>query len=87
MSSPGPEHVRGITSNVVDALRSQPMSLALIVIVILFAYFSWQGISVQRQQTHEIVKILLERCGPTRSRHLSPIKEKTDTENVKETPQ
>jgi hypothetical protein len=51
-----------VAGGVVDALRSQPVALALIVITAVFMYFVWNGVRAQREQTHEILKVLLDRC-------------------------
>ena len=56
-----------VASGVVDALRTQPLTLGLIVVTAIFMYIVWSGVSEQRTQTHEILKILLERCGPQRT--------------------
>jgi len=64
MADTGPTKV---ASSVVDALKTQPLTLGLIVITAVFMYVVWSGVSSQRDQTHEILKILLERCGPQRT--------------------
>jgi hypothetical protein len=56
-----------VAGGIVDALRSQPLMLTLIVAVGIFMYLVYSGIGAQRAQTHEILKILLERCGPQRT--------------------
>ena len=46
----------------VEALRGQPFTLALIVIVMVFMWFVYSGISANRKDIHEVMKVLVERC-------------------------
>jgi hypothetical protein len=56
------ESVKRAASGVVEALRGQPMMLALIVIVMVFMWFVYSGISANRKDIHEVMKVLVERC-------------------------
>ena len=49
---------------VVEGLKAQPLTLALIVITAVFMYLVYSGVAAQRAQTHEILKVLLDKCGP-----------------------
>jgi hypothetical protein len=62
--------MNGVTETsgkVVEALKTQPLTLALIVIVAVFMWFVYSGVREQRSATHEIIKILLDKCGPQRT--------------------
>jgi hypothetical protein len=52
----------GNIRNVVDALKVQPMTLALIVITAVFMWFVYSGIQANRKDIHEIMKVMVERC-------------------------
>ena len=49
-------------SNVIDALKVQPMTLALIVITAVFMYFVYSGVSQNRKDIHEVMKTMVEKC-------------------------
>jgi hypothetical protein len=48
------------TGKLVDALRGQPMTLALLVLTGIFMYLIYSGVSQQRTLTHEVLTALLE---------------------------
>ena len=52
----------GNLGKVVEALKVQPMTLALIVITMVFMWFVYSGISANRKDIHEIMKVMVERC-------------------------
>jgi hypothetical protein len=56
------ESAKRVAGNVVEALRGQPFTLALIVIVMVFMWFVYSGISANRKDIHEVMKVLVERC-------------------------
>jgi hypothetical protein len=56
------ESVKRAANGVVEALRGQPFMLALIVIVMVFMWFVYSGISANRKDIHEVMKVLVERC-------------------------
>ena len=58
------EETRKVATSVVDALRVQPLVLALLVLTLIFMYFIWSGVHTQRAQTAEIIKLLIDKCGP-----------------------
>ena len=52
----------GNVSKVVEALKVQPFTLALIVITAVFMYFVYSGVQSNRRDIHEVLKIMVERC-------------------------
>ena len=47
---------------VVEALKVNPMTLALIVITIIFMYFVYSGVQGNRKEINEIMKVMVDRC-------------------------
>ena len=62
MSDPSTGGVRQVAGNVVDALRGQPLMLALIVLVAIFMWFIYSAVRSNREEMHTIEKMLIERC-------------------------
>lgn len=61
--NPGPsEEVGKVATAIVDSLRSQPLMLTIILFNIFFLVVIYFGVTNQRAQTHEIMKLLLEKC-------------------------
>ena len=56
------ENAKRVATSVVDALRAQPFTLALIVITAVFMWFVYSGVSANRRDIHEVMKVLVERC-------------------------
>ena len=56
------ESVKRAANGVVEALRGQPMTLALFVITLVFMYFVYSGVQANRKDIHEVMKVLVERC-------------------------
>jgi hypothetical protein len=56
------DSAKRVAGNVVDALRTQPFTLALIVITAVFMWFVYSGVSANRRDIHEVMKVLVERC-------------------------
>ena len=56
------ESAKRVATSVVDALRAQPFTLALIIITAVFMWFVYSGISANRKDIHEVMKVLVERC-------------------------
>ena len=57
-----PEQGAKVASGVVDAMKNQPMVLALLIVnIIVFAVITY-SVRDQRHDTQEIIKVLLERC-------------------------
>jgi hypothetical protein len=52
----------GNIGKVVEGLKVQPMSLALIVLTAVFMYFIYSGITANRRDIHEVLKVMVERC-------------------------
>lgn len=79
-----PEHGARVATSAIDALRTQPVMLAVLMLnVIMFAAIAY-AITSQRSQQHEIMKTMLEqngrmveliaKCSPDRSeRHADPV--------------
>ena len=47
---------------VVEGLKAQPLTLALIVITAVFMWFVYSGVQANRKDIHEVMKVLVERC-------------------------
>ena len=47
---------------VVEALKVNPMTLALIIITIIFMYFVYSGVQGNRKEINEIMKVMVDRC-------------------------
>ena len=62
MSTNGPNTVTRVAGNVVEALKVNPMTLALIVLTAVFMYFIYSGVQSNRHDIHEVLKVLVERC-------------------------
>ena len=62
MSPNGANNVTRVAGNVVEALKVNPMTLALIVLTAVFMYFVYSGVQSNRRDIHEILKVLVERC-------------------------
>ena len=56
------ENAKRVATSVVDALRAQPFTLALIVITAVFMWFVYSGVQANRKDIHEVMKVLVERC-------------------------
>jgi hypothetical protein len=56
-----------VASGIVEALRTQPLTLALIVVTAVFMYFVASAVREQRASSHEIIKLLLDKCGPSKT--------------------
>jgi hypothetical protein len=56
------ENAKRVATSVVDALRTQPFTLALIVITAVFMWFVYAGVQANRKDIHEVMKVLVERC-------------------------
>lgn len=57
-----PEQGAKVATGVVDAMRGQPMLLAVIVLnVVIFAAVVW-GVTEQRKDQQELTKMVLEHC-------------------------
>ena len=52
----------GNVGKVVEALKVNPMTLALIVITVIFMWFVYSGVQANRKDIHEVMKIMVERC-------------------------
>lgn len=57
----------GNVGKVVEALKVNPMTLALIVITAIFMYFVYSGVLANRREINEVMKTLVDRCLPQRS--------------------
>lgn len=51
-----------VGKSVVDALKVQPLTLALIVLTTVFMYFVYSGVQANRKDIHEVMKVMVERC-------------------------
>jgi hypothetical protein len=47
---------------VVEALKVNPMTLALIVLTAVFMYFVYSGVQANRKDIHEVLKVMVDRC-------------------------
>lgn len=47
---------------VVEALKVNPMTLALIVITVIFMWFVYSGVQTNRKEINEVLKVMVERC-------------------------
>ena len=47
---------------VVEALKFNPMTFALIVLTAIFMYFVYSGVQQNRHDIHEVLKVMVERC-------------------------
>ncbi|PWT78225.1 MAG: hypothetical protein C5B60_01555 [Chloroflexi bacterium] len=62
--NPGPtEEVGKVATSIVESLKTQPLMLVVMLFNIIFLAVIYFGVTAQRQQTHEVMKMLLERCG------------------------
>lgn len=62
-----PEQGAKVASNVIEALRAQPLMLAVIVLnMIIFLAIAY-SVREQRKNEHEIIQTLLDRCITQRS--------------------
>jgi len=52
----------GNVGKVVEGLKGAPMTLALIVITMVFMYFVYSGVQANRKDIHEIMKVMVEKC-------------------------
>ena len=46
----------------IEALKVNPLTLALIVLTAVFMYFVYAGVQSNRKDIHEIMKTVVERC-------------------------
>jgi len=64
-NNPGPTNGGGLSkaaSGVVDALKTSPLELGLIVLTLIFFYFVYSGVQANRKDIHEIMKVMVEKC-------------------------
>jgi hypothetical protein len=52
----------GRATAIVDALKAQPLTLALIVLSFVFMYFIYSGVATNRKEIHEVLKTTIEKC-------------------------
>lgn len=52
----------GNVGKVVEALKVNPMTLALVVLVGVFLFFVNSSVQQNRKDIHEVMKIMVERC-------------------------
>jgi hypothetical protein len=62
MMSLNAESAKRAAGSVVEALRGQPFTLALIVLTAVFMWFVYSGVAANRKDIHEVMKVLVERC-------------------------
>ena len=63
--SPGPIEEGGkLATGVIEALKNQPVMLVLILMNLIFLGAIYFGVQSQRSQTHELVKLLIDKCAP-----------------------
>lgn len=54
----------GVVTSIVDALRTQPMLIAILVLNALFVLVIQQGISGARKREHKLLVTVITRCLP-----------------------
>jgi hypothetical protein len=61
--TPGPSEELGrVATTIVESLKAQPLLLAVMLFNLIFLGVIYFGVTTQRAQSHEIMKLLLERC-------------------------
>jgi hypothetical protein len=55
----------GTANATVDALKGQPLLLVVVILNVLMLFMVGYAVRTAQENTHVILKLALEKCGPT----------------------